>query len=224
MPTWPTRLFSGISAPSSSSTLGQSWTEGGSQDDRPRGGAQTVMPLRSPPLSASRNQNGNSVARRPSQHGRSISHPFPSIFGSGKKRNPKEDEVENVVDAKTLLVGSPGTQVTDPVGFSRLDSAHAEEVEMMSGKCATCDCQVRWPRHLDAFRCTVCLMVNDLKLNFPKPAADDSLLGELCEGSEPGARTASPMKGENFSYDWQLKLSSVISSTTCVPTKNASAD
>lgn len=131
--------------------------------------------------------------------------------------------MENVIDAKTLLVGSPGTLVTDQVGFSRLDSAHTEEVEMTSGKCATCDCQVRWPRHLDVFRCTVCLMVNDLKLNFPKPAADDSSLGELCEGSEPGARTASPMKGEKFSCSWQLKLNFVISSTTCVATKNASA-
>lgn len=224
MPTWPTRLFSGTFAPNNSPSLGQVLTEGGSQDDRLRGGAQSVMPLRIPPLSTSKNQNGNPVARRPSQHGRSISHPFPSIFGSGKKRNAKEDEVENVIDAKTLLVGSPGTRVTDQAGFSRLDSAHTEEVEMTSGNCATCDCQVRWPRHLDVFRCTVCLMINDLKLNFPKPAADDSLLGDSCEGSGSEARAAPSMKGENNSGGCQLKLNAMISSTTCVPTKNASAD
>lgn len=183
-----------------------------------------MTPLRSPPISASNHQNGKPIARRPSQHGRSISHPFPSIFGSGKKRNTKEDEEENVIDAKTLLVGSPGTQATDQAGFSRLDSALTEEIEMTSGKCATCDCQVRWPRHLDVFRCTVCLMVNDLKPNFPKPAADVSALGESFEGSGLGARPGSPMKGEIFPGGSQHKLNTVISSTTCVFTKNACAD
>jgi len=224
MPNWPTRLFSGTFASNNSSSLGQSLTEAGSQDDRLRGGTQSVMPLRSPPLSASNTQNGKPIARRPSQHGRSISHPFPSIFGSGKKRNAKEEEEENVIDAKTLLVGSPGTQVAGQAGFSRLDSVHTEEVEMTSGKCATCDCQVRWPRHLDVFRCTVCLMVNDLQLNFPKSAADGFSLGESCEGSEFGARSGSPMKGESTFGGSQLKLNTVIISTTCISTKNASAD
>ena len=35
------------------------------------------------------------------------------------------------------------------------------------GKCATCDSSVRWPQHLEVYRCTVCLMINDLKPNVP---------------------------------------------------------
>ena len=37
------------------------------------------------------------------------------------------------------------------------------EKDLVTGKCLTCDSLVRWPRQLDVFRCTVCLMVNDLK-------------------------------------------------------------
>jgi E3 ubiquitin-protein ligase HECTD2 len=35
--------------------------------------------------------------------------------------------------------------------------------DLIVGNCATCDSTLRWPRHLDVYRCTVCLMINDLK-------------------------------------------------------------
>ncbi|KAL8771220.1 MAG: hypothetical protein Q9194_004961 [Teloschistes cf. exilis] len=35
--------------------------------------------------------------------------------------------------------------------------------EMEIGHCATCDSSVKWPKHLSAFRCMVCLMVNDIR-------------------------------------------------------------
>ena len=37
--------------------------------------------------------------------------------------------------------------------------------DLVTGRCATCDSLVRWPRRLSTFRCTVCLMVNDLEPN-----------------------------------------------------------
>lgn len=50
---------------------------------------------------------------------------------------------------------------------------------LMIGKCATCGSLVRWPRHLHVFRCTVCLMVNHLKLASAKPTDEDGLRAGL---------------------------------------------
>lgn len=50
---------------------------------------------------------------------------------------------------------------------------------LMTGKCATCGSLVRWPRHLHVFRCTACLMVNNLKLASTKPTDEDGLRAEL---------------------------------------------
>lgn len=50
---------------------------------------------------------------------------------------------------------------------------------LITGKCATCGSLVRWPRHLHIFRCTVCLMVNHLKLASAKPTDEDGLRAEL---------------------------------------------
>lgn len=106
MPSWPTRLFLGSSAypNNSTSTLSTPANE-------------FPTPLRSPPSRPS----SNSLPRRTSQHGRSISHPFPSIFGSGKKKSAKdevddEDDDDDVVDAKTQLVGMPANPTADLIG------------------------------------------------------------------------------------------------------------
>ena len=34
--------------------------------------------------------------------------------------------------------------------------------DMVAGRCMTCNTAVKWPKHLNVFRCTSCLMVNDL--------------------------------------------------------------
>jgi E3 ubiquitin-protein ligase HECTD2 len=41
--------------------------------------------------------------------------------------------------------------------------------DMVTGKCITCNSTCRWPRHVQVFRCTICLTVNDLE---PRPAAN----------------------------------------------------
>ena len=40
-------------------------------------------------------------------------------------------------------------------------------VDFASGRCMTCDSDVKWPKEIDVFRCTVCHTINDLK---PIPA------------------------------------------------------
>lgn len=39
-----------------------------------------------------------------------------------------------------------------------------DERDMEAGHCATCDSRVRWPRGLTEYRCSTCLMINDLRL------------------------------------------------------------
>lgn len=180
MPSWPTRLFLGSSNTNNpASNQPQPSNDNPLQSNRQRGPTQPATSLRSPPLRATGDSQINPVHRRASQHGRSISHPFPSIFGSGKKKLPREEDEDKVIDAKTLLTGSPGLYINDQAGMSRLSGGNIDDNDFISGRCATCDSQVRWPKNLDVFRCTVCLMVNDLKLHVPGPALEDASVDEV---------------------------------------------
>lgn len=60
----------------------------------------------------------------------------------------------------------------------RTKPTQQENTELVTGKCATCGSLVRWPRHLNLFRCTVCLMVNHLKSKSAKPTNEDGLRAE----------------------------------------------
>ena len=74
-------------------------------------------------------------------------------------------------------------QVTANLTFTQND-----EKDFVTGKCATCDSLVRWPRHLDVYRCTVCLMVNDLKQGA-------RLTMEGREAERPSTKPDLPRKG-----------------------------
>ena len=185
MPSWPTRLHLGSPAPSP-----------GSKSRAPRGPScreehieenmDHDQPLHGVPVLASTKTSSPS---RPS-HGRSNSHPFPAIFGSGRKAEKMTEPVD-IDEASETLAESIFTstrlaskdQVTANLTFTQ-----NEQKEFVTGKCATCDSLIRWPRLLDAFRCTVCLMVNDLK-----PGARSTMEGREAEGSS--AKPALPRRG-----------------------------
>ena len=108
---------------------------------------------------------GTSSPSRPG-HRRSHSHPFPSISGSG---NRADNIAEPAFDDDILetLNGSPSTSIklaSKDHKAANGTSLQNGEKNLVTGKCVTCDSRVRWPRHLTVFRCTVCLMVNDLKV------------------------------------------------------------
>ena len=94
-------------------------------------------------------------------HGRSMSHPFPSIFSGRKKKQDNaagaggyestDDEKVSPVLARNTALHPTARPVKVP------------DKDLMKGNCMTCDCMVRWPKELKVFRCTVCMMVNDLK-------------------------------------------------------------
>lgn len=174
MPSWPARLHLGSPAPGpgpksrapKSPPYRENHIEANTYHDQPLHGVPVIA------------LTGASSPSRPN-HGRSHSHPFPSIFGTGKKAE-KISEIDCNDDALEALTESPSVST----GFASKDHMAADrtalqngEKELVTGKCITCDSLVRWPRHLDVFRCTVCLMVNDLK-----PGAGSSTEGREIEG------------------------------------------
>lgn len=98
--------------------------------------------------------------RTPSHHGRSMSHPFPSLF-SGKKKRHDDGVGGTGVDStdEDLSSSSP----MRPQKQERTVKPKVPEKDLTTGKCMTCDSMVRWPKNLSVFRCTVCLTINDLK-------------------------------------------------------------
>lgn len=100
-------------------------------------------------------------ARR--SHSRSISHPFPSLFGGGNRKNSKGVSKQDFLDSDDdddIVTYAPDPRSNSPRKASQRPGP-AEDVH--TGKCMTCDSTVKWPRDVKVFRCTVCLTVNDLE-------------------------------------------------------------
>ncbi|KAI1341934.1 HECT-domain-containing protein [Xylariaceae sp. FL0016] len=110
-----------------------------------------------------------SKPRRPAGHHRAMSHPFPSLFSSKKKKQTTNDsqygndELSDgrgytpKVPPKTAQTQSPRKATNGPADFA-------------TGNCMTCAGLVRWPKELHVFRCTICLTINDLKPYTPIPS------------------------------------------------------
>ena len=167
MPSWPSRLLSASIHPSSN-TLPSSGAS--AHDAPPRTPTSAIdssnTPLYGVPVLETMPPRGSppsvSPTRRPGRHGRSISHPFPSLFGSGR-RNEKRSEpnaieegmgpTDDEVEYDKSLPRTPGQKA----------AVQSTDKNLVAGRCATCGSLVRWPQHLEVYRCTVCLMINDLK-------------------------------------------------------------
>ncbi|OLN91944.1 putative E3 ubiquitin-protein ligase mug30 [Colletotrichum chlorophyti] len=91
--------------------------------------------------------------RRPT-HSRSMSHPFPSLFSSKKKRSDVAHDTDSDDDVSVMTKSQGNTHKRGgPNGGSR---------DFATGNCMTCGSLVRWPRELTVFKCTVCVTINDI--------------------------------------------------------------
>ncbi|ODH13995.1 hypothetical protein ACO22_06743 [Paracoccidioides brasiliensis] len=107
-------------------------------------------------------QDTSSMSTPPRRtHTRSISHPFPSLFGSGKKRQQPAGR-----DACTDFSDDGRVH---PGRLSRSTSPRKERVhasggeEYVSRRCITCDHTNAFPRGMKGFRCGKCTAMNDLE-------------------------------------------------------------
>lgn len=128
-----------------------------------------------------------------------MSHPFPGLF-AGRRKNydaaRRRDSVDE--DSMSSVSGSGAGQQGRSVGLETTRDQNQnqnqnqspgrgkaiENSDLVTGKCGTCDSLVRWPRELLVFRCTVCLMINDLR-----PVALEARRGD-------GGRVVKSGKGE----------------------------
>jgi E3 ubiquitin-protein ligase HECTD2 len=132
-----------------------------------------------------------SPSKRQTRHGRSISHPFPSLFGSGKRSNKRGGT--NGVDVRVDIIDDESENEPQlPRTSSQKEAAASMDQNMVSGRCATCDSLVRWPRHLEVYRCTACLMINDLRSSGEPGVASN---GKLAPRSDAWTDMRIPRKG-----------------------------
>lgn len=93
------------------------------------------------------------------QHGRSLSHPFPSLF-TGRRKKQKSQAPGDVSDLSTDECGNASGQPRTPQHSTR--SRNCGKRDFVTGNCMVCGSLVRWPQGLTVFKCTVCLTINDL--------------------------------------------------------------
>ena len=130
-----------------------------------------IAPLHPPTLHPP--QPVDDLSRSPSKrHGRSISHPFPSLFGGSRKVDRKgsvRQEQLGLDSTDDESASSSAGQSASPQKAIPRNGFAAGKEEPMKGKCMTCDSTVRWPKGLKVFRCTICLTINDLEAPHEAP-------------------------------------------------------
>ncbi|KAI0121535.1 hypothetical protein F4776DRAFT_672539 [Hypoxylon sp. NC0597] len=104
-----------------------------------------------------------SKPKRPGQHSRSMSHPFPSLFSSKKRKNARPGDQSGNEDFSEDM--SPSKPKAHPSSYQNAVPRRIPRgpADFATGNCMTCASLVRWPKELHVFRCTICLTINDLK-------------------------------------------------------------
>lgn len=200
MPSWPALLHlgsppsnNGPSRPKSSGLRSPPYQDQSFQD-------LNHSPLHRVPVLASPNPIAPSPPSQRPVHERSHSHPLSSIFGSGRKADRILGNEAHNEAIGTLMGPSIRPSSRELMAAASGAPSEAGENDVVTGKCATCDSLVRWPGYLDVFRCTVCLMVNDLK-----PLAGlSTIAAESGNGSMIPARTGPSKKGTIESSSCQV--------------------
>lgn len=137
---------------------------------------------------------------RPPSHGRSISHPFPSLFSTRKKSPPKnvvaQDDFDSDSDSDAEMLGlGPGSArprvPAQPTGSS--NAKPLGDKDYVSGNCMACGALSRWPKGLKVFKCTLCVTINDLVdrqtvIETQNHAPSAKGPGALPESSAPNSR------------------------------------
>ena len=195
MPSWSSRLLLGTSAPSNTSSAQRSpgLESPLRKHSQPK---QTSRPKA--PISASAELSSSPIHSRPIIHGRSLSHPFTSSLHDDRRINntvqgrDEFDGLDTTGDGNSSI--PPGVS-RDHVFPGQTGSLQHAGKELVTGKCATCGSLVRWPKDVDVFRCTICLMVNDLSPASNVKIAADALANPTALSREQVVGPATAPKG-----------------------------
>lgn len=184
----PARLAPGQSTPSSPHAASD---KNQIASEHPPSYLPDVPTLRSPPSRGSSSSSNPSPTRDRPPHGRSRSNPFESLFSKkiGKMHEKKALDGIGGEDSGAQSRVEPKMSKALPHTPNLKTNNSQTEAELIQGRCATCDSTVRWPRHLSVYRCTVCLMVNDLQ-----PLASGNP-GSASTKTTKGKSSETPTKG-----------------------------
>ena len=143
-------------------------------------------------------QSPSPTKTKPSRpgHSRSLSHPFPSLFGSKRRTQSSVGQAappQSLREDEDKMSRSEWSTQRNPGGRSG-------SVDFMNGNCMTCATLVRWPKDLPVFKCTICATINDLgpaKLKAQSKGSQNHRRG-ASQGLPSSARLT-PLKGMDFS-------------------------
>ncbi|SPQ27664.1 b2d7493a-2635-4622-a26f-d68b6d805ed6 [Thermothielavioides terrestris] len=135
------------------------------------------------------------------RHTRSVSHPFPSLFSSKKKRSsPRVAADDESTSESAGERPSLGAKPSSPMRGHRNGSS-AGSRDFATGRCMTCGSLLRWPRDLLVFKCTICVTINDLqpvdRLDRPGNAPDAAGVAEERAASKDKAISLTYTKSQN---------------------------
>ena len=115
----------------------------------------------SPNLNAASSLPNTQPFRTDFRHERSLSHPFPSLFIAKKTRKEKNaDATREGSDKSSSSELQESKHLMTQKGYKA--SSRHENHDFETGNCPTCGSPLRWPKHIQVYRCSACLMVSDL--------------------------------------------------------------
>ena len=170
MPGWPSRFLSTSATHSSSSSNHRDLPSCDTDKELPQSPRAPFSSFPGPPQHAAQSRPiqvqpeemarpNASPRRRP--HARSVSDKLPSIFGVGRRKTtsatPEPESRSFPTEGGFMSELAP-----PPINLSGKGKHDERDTNMETGNCATCDSRVKWPRGVGEFRCSTCLMVNDL--------------------------------------------------------------
>ncbi|KAK3314952.1 hypothetical protein B0H66DRAFT_535849 [Apodospora peruviana] len=141
------------------------------------------------------------------RHNRSMSHPFPSLFSSKKKKSGTMAVEES--DPDSADEAGPMPKLNKPQTRGHRNGSSVGSRDFSTGNCMTCGSLVRWPRELQVFKCTICLTINDLR---PPPREQRS---EGTQKSGPSVDERSRSSGMDIENPVSLELTKTIA-TQCL--------
>ncbi|KAJ4385120.1 putative E3 ubiquitin-protein ligase [Neurospora sp. IMI 360204] len=145
--------------------------------------------------------SGARPPQRPPAHRRSMSHPFPSLFSSKKKKPDQMHAGDSEAETADEAGYAPKLGTIKSVrGHRNVPSTGNKDYG--TGSCMTCGSLVRWPKELTVFKCTICVTINDLQ---PPSSGQGQGQGPRRDSS----RNSPPAAEERvFSYEISMKVRS----------------
>jgi len=158
-PSWPSRLLSGSSTPSSSSSTPTP------SSARPADNPRPILPQASQSASYAGPQSPTRSDATPRQHAhnRSSSHPLPRIFSRKKSSGALHADSGLDVPPDDALIPVLNDSLRESPSRTASGKKRWDEGQATTRQCICCFTQCRFPAGLKVFRCTNCLTINDLE-------------------------------------------------------------